>query len=123
MKSKNAKSSKEKHKAKENENNKRDLKETYKILGKLISKINKKKLLLKYFQIWTEILGNDKIFMYNGVKALDIIENSQSEISLTQIEQNKLNKKNDSGKKESNNANSRSNDNFYIVMIYLYYVY
>jgi len=111
MKSKNAKSSKEKHKAKENENNKRDLKETYKILGKLISKINKKKLLLKYFQIWTEILGNDKIFMYNGVKALDIIENSQSEISLTQIEQNKLNKKNDSGKKESNNANSRSNDN------------
>ena len=109
MKSKNAKSSKEKYKSKENENNKKEVKEYNKVLSKLISKINKKKLLLNHFQIWAEIQGNDKIFMYNGVKALDIIENSQSEISLTQIEQK--HKKNDSGKKESNNVNNRSNDN------------
>ena len=109
MKSKNAKSSKEKYKQKENENNKKEIKEHNKILSKLISKINKKKLLLNHFQIWAEIQSNDKIFMYNGEKALDIIENSQSEISLTQIQQK--NKKNDSGKKESNNVNNRSNDN------------
>jgi len=109
MKSKNAKSSKEKYKQKENENNKKEIKEHNKILSKLISKINKKKLLLNHFQIWAEIQSNDKIFMYNGEKALDIIENSQSEISLTQIQQK--NKKNDSGKKEFNNVNNRSNDN------------
>ena len=111
MKSKNAKSSKEKYKQKENENNKKEIKENNKIFSKLISKIDRKRLLLNHFQIWAEIRGNDKIFMYNGIKALDIIENSQSEISLTQIEQNKLNKKNDNGKKESNNINNRSNDN------------
>ena len=50
-----------------------------------------------------------KYLSVDSILILYPLKNSQSEISLTQIEQK--HKKNDSGKKESNNVNNRSNDN------------